>query len=80
MAVSKACKKYGVKDKEFEPDYTAREYMMALSNKGFHDERIRRQIGILGNPNIKYDSVEMMPYLNTKTSSNSDTKKQTIQL
>jgi hypothetical protein len=64
--------------KDFEPGYTAREYMMAIANRGFHDERIGRQIGVLGNPNIKYDSVEMMPYLNTKTSSNSDTKKQTI--
>lgn len=64
--------------KDFEPSYTAREYMMAIENRGLQDDRIGRQIGVCDNPDILYDSDEVMPYLHGKTDSKIDTKKQTI--
>lgn len=66
--------------KDFEPGYSAKEYMMAIADGGFHDDRIGRQIGAGGNPNILYDSSEVMPYLQSKVnvSNNADTKKQTV--
>lgn len=64
--------------KDFEPGYTAREYMMAIENRGLRGDSFGRQIGAAGNPNILYDSSEIMPYLQTKTSVGESKKIQTI--
>ena len=63
---------------DFEVLYTAREYMDAIANRGLHDDRIGRQIGVCSRPDIQYDSLEVMPYLQTKMNGNVDTKKQII--
>lgn len=66
--------------KDFEPGYTAREYMMAIDEGGFSIDGSGRQIGPCNNPYIQYDSEDVMPYLQSKVnvSDNADTKKQTV--
>lgn len=58
--------KDAISKSDYEPEYTASEYMEIIENGGLLEDHIGRQSEILVNPDIRFDSDSVMPYLVNK--------------